>query len=99
MREQYLREGSVGIGSSPRQQSMIGRPKRVDVGPLVEFLLTALLGTHVVRSAGATLPGRRPLRRIYPARQAEVRELDGSVGGAKQVGRLDIAVDDAAGVH
>ena len=83
-------------------------PERPDVGPMVERLTSRLLGAHIRRrtendarprcargcqsSSQSDVSGRRCLECL---RQSEVEDLDRACRRDLDVGRLEIAVDDA----
>ena len=80
--------------------------ERPDVGPPVDLSPARLLGTHVGRRPhhGAFFRGDRGDRSalqppsslsVIRPRQTEVEHLDGPVAADLDVGRLEIAVDDA----
>ena len=76
-------------------------PERVDVGARVNRLATHLLGRHVRQRP--LEPADRPRRRLFDVgggarqlRQAEVQHLHPALGRDDDVGRLEIAVHDAA---
>ena len=71
-------------------------PRRIDVGAVVQRNPAGgdLLGRHVRRRADE-LAGHRHARLLQHAGQAEVVDAQPAVGRQQQVGRLDVAVDDA----
>ena len=61
----------------------------------VKFVFAGdLLGRHVAAGADRLTVGRQP-RAVEIAGQAEVADLHVPVGREKQIGRLQVAVDDA----
>ena len=76
--------------------------EREEIGAAVDVATAQLLGRHVARRSrcGAILgqPGHGAIVRIGDARQAEVENLDVAVGPADEVLRLQIPVDDVAGM-
>ncbi len=61
-------------------------------------MILELFGRHV-RGGAEHRAGQRQRRLVDQARDAEVREACEAVGADKDVGRLDVAVDDALGVR
>src|SRR5262249_353618 len=81
--------------------------ERPDVGALVDWLAARLLGTHVRRRAEQRAVGRWPdhrrrvrecvrTRAVAVLREAEVKDLHHVSWRDDDVGRLEIAVDEAA---
>ena len=82
-------------GRPERQQLVERQPQRVDVGPGVP-LAPEPLGGHVAERAQDVAGVGQPL--VLALGQAEVGDPDDPRVVEQQVGRLDVAVDDAAGV-
>ena len=83
-----LRQGHAAV-----EHLVEHHPEGEHVGPLVLGPAAPLLGRHV---------GRRPAQRPLPAEgvgHAEVEHLDQPVVAEEDVGRLEVAVDDAVGVR
>src|SRR5206468_4058684 len=86
-------------GSLPREQLVEDGAQRVDVGGGADVLVASLglLGGHVGRGA-EDLAGVVEAVVVQLLGQAEVGDHRQAVGGQQHVGRLQVAVDDAAGV-
>ena len=86
-------------GRAERQQLVERHAQRVDVGPAVDHHPPAqgLLGAHVPQRAQDVAGERQPVV-AADLRQAEVGDPEPALGVEQQVARLDVAVEDAAGV-
>ena len=78
-----------------REQLVERQPQGVDVGPGVP-LAPEPLGGHVAERAQDVAGLGQPV--VLPLGQAEVGDPDHPLGVEQQVRRLDVAVDDPAGV-
>ena len=87
---------SPAKAGSQRQQLVQRRPQRVDVGAVVDHhaLGQRLLGAHVAQRADQVAGHRQPRVALHLG-QAEVRHPQAAGRVHQQVGRLDVAVDDA----
>jgi hypothetical protein len=70
-------------------------PDREQVGARIDLLPLHLLGRHVLQRADHAALRARGFAGILDAGDAEVGELDAPARLDQQVGRLDVAVDDA----
>ena len=90
------RERAVGGERDSSGERLIkSDAQRVDVGAFVDFLVETLLGGEVARGAHQHAGGGETGGRAAHQSQTEVRDLDQSAIDDEQVGRFDVAVDDA----
>ena len=93
----------VGVERHPADEHLVRHDAdRVEVRARAELLARALLGSHVLRRAdGRPRDGqkRSAERGVVRLGDAEVRELDPSLGGHEDVLRLDVAVGDPAALR
>ncbi len=88
----------------PRQHLEEDQPKGEDVGAGIDRLPAQLLGRHVGGRAHRLAGGRDPRQGLgigggEALGHAEVHHLDVTIGGQHHVGRLKVAVDEAAVVR
>ena len=84
-------------GTPPGQHLEKDQAGREDVGTLADLALLDVLGRHVGRRAGVLLVIL--VRRIDARRDAEVHDARNAVFVEQNIGRLEIAVDDALRVR
>ena len=80
-----------------REQLVEDRADGEDVAPVIDLRTRDLLGRHVIERAEHHARLRHA--RVGQARDAEVEDLERAFGGDDQVGRLDVAMDDAGVVR
>ncbi len=98
VREDRLRhDRGIGIRERPdaREHLVYQHAERPDVAPLIDGAAFDVLGAHVRQRAEPALAGRRPVLR---RRNPEIEDFHGTVSKHHDVGRLDVAVHDAARV-
>ncbi len=98
-----VRDGDRGVAHerrTDRQELVEQTAGRVEVRPRVDLLALRLLRREVLRGAddGRGL-GHRHAGVTHGAGDAEVHDLDLAVARQHDVGRLDVAVDDAGSVR
>ena len=107
-RDQRVARRLAAEGRAPAQRFVEAAAERPDVGAPVHGLTSGLLGAHVGRcpddGAFPRRVGARPRRlthrrRFERLREAEVQQLHPAVGKHFDVGRLQVAVDDAGVVR
>ena len=91
-----------GVDQLPGQEREQGRPHGPEIGLRVDLLGLAprLLGRHEPgRPEGDAALGGGSAGPVSKARDAEVEDPELAVVGQEEVGRLDVAMDDAFGVR
>ena len=87
----------VVVGALLRQHFIKDDAKTVDIRALDRRHAARLLGREVVRRAKHNAVLRHlQICRIGLARHAKIHQPDGAIGPDHHIGRLDVAMDDAA---
>ena len=86
----------AAVGLAARQQFVEDDTQRVDVGAGVDRAALQLFWRQVVRRAGDQPVQQRKRRTVGDARDAEVEHLGPVAPTQEDVGRLDVAMHDAA---
>ena len=98
VRQDRLRhDRGIGTRERPdaREHLVYQHAERPDVAPVIDGAAFDVLRAHVRQRAEPPLAGRRPVLR---RRNPEIEDLHGTVSKHHDVGRLDVAVHDAARV-
>ena len=89
-------EGRLGlIGDAPGEHLIEHDAQRIDIRTMIYAPALALLRRHVCRGAYANAGGRELLRSLYHPRQSKVSQEHPRAAIHQDVGRLDVAVNDA----
>ena len=98
MRFQLLERRSGHHGQGARGKLVEGHANGEEVAAMVDLGTHHLLWRHVGPGAHDVTEGGGPTA-ARPTSQAKIEQLEGAIGRQEEIGRLDVAMDDAVAVQ